>query len=106
MVNNMEYKFVRTTTGPAVMGEDEVLFFGDFNSLVDYIDADPDFVVKAKKFVAEGLREISGNVADAMFTTVVGGDQTQALYGHINSVRQLRELEHQFLPAVRGQHSH
>ena len=102
----MEYKFVRTTTGPAVIGEDEVLFLGDFGALMDYIDADPEFVVKAKTFVAEGLREIAGNIADGMFATVVGGEQTQALYGYINSVRQLQELERNFLPAVQGQHSH
>ncbi|CAB4123481.1 hypothetical protein UFOVP46_12 [uncultured Caudovirales phage] len=102
----MEYKFVRTTTGPVVLGEDEVLFFGDFNALVDYIDSDPEFVHKAKLFVAEGLRETADNLANSMFNAVVGGDQTQALYGYIGALRQLRELEHQFLPAVLGQHSH
>lgn len=106
MVNNMAYKFIRTSQGPVVQGEDEVLFFTDFQALVDYLDEDSQFVVKAKQFVADGLKEIAANVADGMTTAIVGGDQMQALYGYIAAVRTLREFEHQFLPQALGNHRH
>lgn len=102
----MEYKFVRTSQGPALMGDDEVLFFNDFQALVDYFDTDPAFLVRAKNFIAEGLRETADSIATSMTTAVVGGDQTPAIYGFINASRMIREFEYQFLPAILGQKHH
>jgi hypothetical protein len=106
MVNNMKYQFVRTSQGPVVQGEDEILFFSDFQALIDYLDEDSDFVAKAKEFVAEGLRAVSANIADGLTAAIVGGDQTPALYGYLNAIRSLREFEHQFLPHALGTHRH
>jgi hypothetical protein len=96
----MEYKFVTTFQGPVVQGEDEILFFNQFGQLLDYVDEDPQFLDKAKAYVAAGLREVSTNVADSLTVDVVGGDQAPALYGFINAVGHLKQFEHNYLRSV------
>jgi len=97
----MEYKFVTTIQGPVVQGEDEILFFNQFGQLLDYADADPEFVFKAKEFIADGLMEYAANVANSLTVPVIGGDQTPALYGFINAVGQVKQFENNYLPSVR-----
>ena len=97
----MEYKFVTTFQGPVVQGEDEILFFNQFGQLLDYADSDPEFVLKAKEFIADGLMEYAANVANSLTVPVIGGDQTPALYGFINAVGQVKQFEHNYLPSVR-----
>lgn len=96
----MEYKFVTTIQGPVVQGEDEVLFFNQFGQLLDYAEADPEFLNKAKDYVAAGLREVADNVAEGLTAPVVGGDQTPYLYGFISAIGHLKQFEHNFLRNV------
>lgn len=96
----MEYKFVTTIQGPVVQGEDEILFFNQFGQLLDYVEEDPEFLNKAKEYVAAGLRDVVSNVADSLTVPVVGGDQTPSLYGFINAVSHLKQFEHNYLRHV------
>jgi hypothetical protein len=96
----MEYKIVSTIQGPAVIGEDEVLFFNQHGQLLDYADSDPEFVLKAKQFISDGIVTTANNLAKSMFEPVIGGDLTQDLYGYVNAMRFISEFEHRFLPSV------
>lgn len=96
----MEYKFVTTFQGPVVQGEDEILFFNQFGQLLDYVDEDPEFLAKAKAYVADELIEYATNVANSLTIPVVGGDQTPALYGFISAIGHLKQFEHNYLRSV------
>jgi hypothetical protein len=96
----MEYKFVTTAQGPVVQGEDEILFFSQFGQLLDYHDEDPEFLNKAKTFVADGLMELSAHLANSLSAQVIGADPQQALYGYINAVSNLKQFEGHYLPSV------
>jgi len=99
----MAHKFVKTVQGPVIQGEDEILFFSQFQEMVDYHDEDPNFLADSKKFLAEGLKSIAADIADAMFVPVVGGDQTRALYGYMDAIRSMGEFEYRFLPSLNPQ---
>lgn len=99
-VVNMEYKFVATIQGPVVQGEDEILFFNEFGPLLDYVDEDPEFVSKAKAFVADGLVELSSTLAQSLTAQVVGAEAQQALYGYISAANHLKQFEGSYLPSV------
>jgi hypothetical protein len=96
----MEYKFIRTVHGPAVLGEDEVLFLSQFQQLVDYIDSDPEFLEKAKKHVSDEIRQMGNDIADSLFKAVVGGDQSQVLHMYLSSLNMLSQLEFSFIPSL------
>lgn len=96
----MEYKFVQTTQGPVIVGDDEVLFFSQFGPLVDYVDADPEFLTKAKVYVADGLMAVAADVANSLSMAVVGGDLTSTLYGYVNALNQIKQFEFGYLPSV------
>jgi hypothetical protein len=93
----MGYKFVKTVQGPAIQGDDEILF--------DYHDEHPLFLEEAKKFLSDGLKAIAGDIADGMFFPVVGGDQTRALYGYMDAIRSIGEFEFRFLPSIPQQNN-
>jgi hypothetical protein len=96
----MAYKFVHTIQGPLIQGDDEILYFNQFQEMIDYHDEDPAFCENAKKFLADNLRNTANNIADSLFHAVVGGDQTNAIYGYINAIRQIGEFEYRFLPSI------
>jgi hypothetical protein len=100
---HMDYKFVITMHGPAVMGEDEVVFFGQFQELLEYYDADPEFLAKARKFVSENILEVAGYVAKTTLgEPAIGGDWTGKLHGLVGSSNLLNNFEFQYLPGVAG----
>jgi hypothetical protein len=70
----MEYKLVSTVNGPAVMGEDEIVFFHQFGALADYVDSDPQFFDKAQAFIIENMREESDLMIRSLSEDVVGND--------------------------------
>lgn len=96
----MEYKLVTTVHGPAVLGEDEVVFFNQHPQLLDYLEADPEFLVKAKRFISQGVVETAKDIALGMFEPVVGGDLITPLHGYVNAVRYISDFEQRFLPSV------
>lgn len=96
----MAYKFMHTVQGPLIQGDDEILYFSQFQEMVDYNDEDPDFCKNAKQFLADNLKKTAGDIADSLFYPVVGGDQTNAIYGYINAIRQIGEFEYRFLPSI------
>jgi hypothetical protein len=98
----MDYKFIETIHGPAVLGEDEVVYFTQPQELLDYLDADPEFLTKAKLFVSEGFKETATQMADSLTKQVIGGDRSQAIYGYVNAVQHLHRFEFQFLPGLPG----
>lgn len=97
----MEYKFLRTINGPAILGEDEVLFLSQFQQLVDYIDSDPEFLEKAKKHVSDEIRSMGNDIADSMYTAVLGGDQTGTLHMYLSALNVLSQLEFSFIPSLK-----
>lgn len=96
----MEYKIVNTIQGPAVIGEDEVLFFNQHGQLLDYYEADPEFLVKAKRFISQGLVETAKDIAHSLYEPVLGGDLSPTLYGYMNALRFITDFEQRFLPSV------
>jgi len=97
----MDYKFVQTIHGPAIFGDDEVVYFNQHQLMLDYYDSDPEFLLKAKEFIADGIRNLSGDLAESITSPlVVGGDLAQPLYGFINSIHAIRQFEYNFLPSV------
>lgn len=70
----MEYKLVSTANGPAVMGEDEIVFFHEFGALTDYIDSDPQFFDKALDFITENMRVEADLMVRSLTEDVVGND--------------------------------
>jgi hypothetical protein len=70
----MEYKLISTANGPAVIGEDEVVFFHEFGALADYINEDPQFFDKAQAFIIENMRAESDLMIRSLYEDVVGND--------------------------------
>lgn len=89
----MEYKFVRTINGPAVMGDDEVLFFSQVVPLQDYVDSDPEFLNKAKVFVSEALVDLAEILATSLHAPVVGVEYAMSLPTYVSAVHQLNHLQ-------------
>lgn len=96
----MEYKFVNTIQGPVIQGEDEVLFLNQHAQMLDYYEADPEFLKKVKAFVADNLVEMAQNVALGLTQPVLGGDLSQGVYGYIGAVNHLIQFERNYLPMV------
>lgn len=98
----MEYKFVETVQGPVVQGEDEILFLSQFGPLLDYVEADPEFVAKAQAFVSEGLAKATEVLLDSLHQPVVGGDPAQLVYSYVSAVNQLKQFVGHYLPSVQN----
>jgi hypothetical protein len=92
-VVTMEYKFVRTMSGPAVVGDDEVLFFSQVVPLQDYVDSDPEFLTKAKMFVSEAIVDLAETLATSLHTAVVGVDYAMSLPTYVTAIHHLATLE-------------
>jgi len=92
----MDYKFVHTVHGPAVVSEDEVVFFHQFAPLMDYADADPEFVLKAKAFIAEELVGMAQLLANSLSAPTVGVDYGMALPTYVTAIHHINNFE-QFL---------
>jgi hypothetical protein len=97
---NMEYKFVQTIHGPVVSGDDEILFFNEFGPLLDYVEEDPEFINKAKDFIGDNLMAITANLVNSMSQPVVGADNTQAIYGFITAINNIKQFEQHYLPSI------
>lgn len=93
----MNYEFKRSSAGPVLVSEDEVLLFKDFAQLQDYADYDPEFFNKARDFVAESIRELSDLLINSMYGPVVGEELAGALPEYITSMYQLRSFESRYL---------
>lgn len=98
----MEYKFIRTIQGPAILGEDEVIFFNQFGQMLDYLEEDPEFLPRAKAFVAETLVETAQGIADGLTQAVVGAEYHQSLFGYVQAIDHLKNFEHGFLVSIRN----
>jgi hypothetical protein len=97
----MEYKFVRTVSGPVVLGEDEVLFFSQFGPLQDYVEADPEFIQKAKVFLSESIVELAEQLATSIHMPVVGQEYFAALPMYTTAAHQLTNFEQYLRQQVR-----
>lgn len=89
----MEYKFVRTISGPAVIGDDEVLFFGQVAALQDYVDSDPEFIAKARLFVSESIMDLAEILATSLHSPVAGVDYAMSLPMYVSAVQHLANLQ-------------
>jgi hypothetical protein len=92
----MEYKFMHTINGPAVVSEDEVIFFHQSVALMDYADADPDFVTKAKAFIAEEIVGMAQLLANSLSGPTVGVEYGMALPTYVTAIHHINNFE-QFL---------
>jgi hypothetical protein len=92
----MDYKFMHTANGPAVVSEDEVVFFNQFVPLRDYVDADPEFVLKAKAFLAEEIVGMAQLLANSLTTPTVGVEYGMALPTYVTAIHHINNFE-QFL---------
>lgn len=97
----MEYKFVRTVTGPAVLGEDEVLFFSQYGPLQDYADADPEFIQKARVFLSDSIVELAEQLAASLHMPVVGQEYFASLPYYLTAAQQLTTFEQYLRQQVR-----
>lgn len=91
-VVNMEYKFVRTIHGPAVVGEDEVVFLHE-RQVVDYVDSDSEFFVKAKAFISEAIKDYSNMITDSLEAPVVGVELALSLPAYVHASQTISRLE-------------
>jgi hypothetical protein len=92
----MDYKFMHTANGPAVVSEDEVVFFNQSVALLDYADADPDFVAKAKAFLAEEIVGMAQLLANSLTTPTVGVEYGMSLPTYVTAIYHINNFE-QFL---------
>lgn len=93
----MEYKLINTINGPAVLAEDEVVFFHQFGPLQDYVDADPEFFAKTFAFLLESLKEQSENAIKSLSQDVVGYDSLNQFNLTFNSYQNLKKFEFDIL---------
>ena len=98
-VVKMEYQFVHTVHGPAVKGEDEVLFFHQIPQLVDYADSDPEFFEKARSFIKETILEFANRAVANMYEPTAGFEQSMTIGTYMNAIELLFRLEHETKPA-------
>jgi hypothetical protein len=92
----MDYKFTHTIHGPAVVSEDEVVFFHQFVLLRDYVDADPEFIAKAKAFIAEELVGMAQLLASSLSAPTIGVDYGFTLPTYVTAIHHINNFE-QFL---------
>jgi hypothetical protein len=89
----MKYEFVKTVNGPVILGEGEILFFSQFGPLQDYVDADPEFLDKAKVFVSDTIVELAEQLAASLHVPVVGHEFYNSLHIYVNTVQQIKNFE-------------
>lgn len=94
-VVKMEYKFVRTVQGPVVVGEDEVVFLHE-RQVVDYVESDQEFFVKAKSFIAEAIKDYSAMLIENFETPVVGIELALSLPAYVHASQTLARLESEY----------
>jgi hypothetical protein len=97
----MEYKFVRTVAGPVVEGEYEVLLFSQFGPLQDYVDADPEFLQKAKVFISDSIVELAEQMAASLHVPVVGHDYYMSLPMYSSAIQHITNFENYLRQQVR-----
>ena len=91
----MEYQFVHTVHGPALSGDEEVLFFHQLPQLVDYADSDPEFFDKARAFFEESIRTLSDLAISNMHVPTAGFEQAITIGNYVNAIELLLRLEHE-----------
>ena len=97
----MNYKFVHTIHGPAVVSGDEVLFFHQFVPLMDYADADPEFIPKAKAFIAEELVWMAQLLANSLSVPTVGVEYGFTLPTYVSAINSINNFEQYLRQQVR-----
>ena len=90
----MDYRFERTAHGPAVVGEDEIVFFHQFAQLHDYVNEDPEFFTKAYDFCQTVITEYGEILAKGIKESVVGADQATSIVAYWAAADNLRRFEH------------
>jgi hypothetical protein len=91
----MEYTFRRTSVGPVLVSDDEVLLFNDFAQLQDYVDADPEFFNKARDFIAESVKELSELFVQSLYQPTVGETLAEPLPEYLKAMNHLRAFQYQ-----------
>jgi hypothetical protein len=89
----MEYSFVRTTNGPAVVSADEVLFFTQYVALQDYVEDDPEFIFKAKAFLSEAIVDLAETLAMSLHTAVAGVEFALSIHQYIAAIHHINNFE-------------
>jgi hypothetical protein len=89
----MEYSFVRTVNGPAVVSAEEIVFFTQYVALQDYVEADPEFLFKAKAFLSEAIVDLAETLAMSLHTAVVGVDFAMSIHHYISAIHHLNNFE-------------
>lgn len=89
----MEYSFVRTVNGPAVVSDDEILFFTQFVALQDYVENDPEFIFKAKAFLSEALVDLAETLAMSLHTATVGVDFAMSIHHYVSAIHHINGFE-------------
>lgn len=98
----MEYQFIATIHGPAIMGEGEVVYFNQHGQMLDYADADPEFLSKAKDFLAETIRDLANTVADSLTKPVVNQEIAMSLPMYVIAIQHLGAFEHRLQNSNHG----
>jgi hypothetical protein len=89
----MEYKFMSTSNGPAVVAEDEIVFFFEYGPLQDYIDEDPEFFNKAFDFIKKILAEQYEFIVQSVTEDVPGNDWMNRFNNFYSAAVNLRQFQ-------------
>lgn len=90
----MEYRFDHTIHGPVVVGEDEIIHFHQHQQLQDYVDADPNFVEKAKKFIADTMNAMNDLAVRSLYEDVPGQEFYKSYGFYQQSIDNIKDFEH------------
>lgn len=89
----MEYEFVHTVHGPAIVGDGEVIFFHQIAQMVDYAVSDEEFFDKARAFLKERIETLSEMAIKSMTEAVAGLDQIWSMGQYMQGIEQLHMLK-------------
>lgn len=88
----MSYYFTKTLQGPAVVGEDEVVFFHEYEVLKKYIDAD--FFERAYEFCAKTIEEHAALLSEMILKDkMYNYKHALSLMAYWDASKDLKELE-------------
>lgn len=89
----MEYRFDHTIHGPVVVGEDEIIHFHQHGQLQDYVDEDPDFVNKAKKYIEDTMNNMNEMAVASLYSDVPGQEYYRSYGFYLQAIDNILEFE-------------
>lgn len=89
----MEYQFVRTMNGPMMVGYEEVLTLHQWPQMMDYYNADPEFIAKAQQFLENAIKDFSEIAILSIREPVMGLEYVRTLPQYLVAIDALKGFE-------------